>query len=367
MRKRFQNGSVKKSGNGRYWIGQWREDGPDGKRLERTTVLGKTSKMTKSEAREKIAEILQPINSRAAQAANIHSTVKEFIQTVYFPLYKSRWKRSTMATNVDRIHHHIVEEFGNREIRTLGRTELQAFLDSKSHLSFSTVDHLRWDLKQMFYVAMAEDIVVKNPTLLLSTPKECAGPEHLTMTLEEVKKACGISSLRERLIIKLAVLAGMRPGEIFGLRRGHLEETSLNVRQRVYRGDIDTPKTKKSAREVGLSDGLREDLAAWLAALPDTGPDGWLFPSETLKTPLAKDNVWRRQIGPKLEAIGLGWVNFQVLRRSHATLMRARNVDAKIVSDQLGHSLDVNLNVYTQTTVESRIEAVQQLESALVH
>ena len=60
MRKRFQTGSVKKSKNGRYWIGQWREDGPDGNRVERTTVLGKTSKLTKSEAREKIAKILKP-------------------------------------------------------------------------------------------------------------------------------------------------------------------------------------------------------------------------------------------------------------------------------------------------------------------
>src|SRR5262249_49273765 len=77
MRKRFQKGSVKKSSNGRYWIGQWREDGPDDKRRERTTVLGKTSKMTKSEAREKIAAILQPINSRATQAANVNLTVKE--------------------------------------------------------------------------------------------------------------------------------------------------------------------------------------------------------------------------------------------------------------------------------------------------
>jgi hypothetical protein len=56
MRKRFQNGSVKKSKDRRYWIGQWREDGPDGTRVERTKVLGKTSKMSKSEAREKIAD-----------------------------------------------------------------------------------------------------------------------------------------------------------------------------------------------------------------------------------------------------------------------------------------------------------------------
>jgi integrase len=367
MRKRFQKGSVKKSGNGRYWIGQWREDGPGEKRRERTTVLGKTSTMTKSEAREKIAAILQPINSRAAQAANVNLTVKEFVETVYLPMYKPQWKRSTLMTNVDRINHHIVEAFGSRQMRMLTRKELQEFLDSKSELSFSTVDHLRWDLKQMFHVAVAEGLIIQNPAVLLFTPRECSRPTHRTMTLEEVKKACAISSLRERLIVKLAVLAGMRPGEIFGLCRGHIAETHASVCQRVYRGDIDTPKTDKSVREAGFSEGLREDVAAWLASSPDTGPDGWLFPSEKSNAPLAKDNVWRRHIGPKLKAIGLDWVNFQVLRRSHSSLMRARNVDPKVVADQLGHTVDVNLNVYTQTTVESRIEAVQQLESALIH
>ena len=37
-----------------------------------------------------------------------------------------------MATNVDGIHHHIVEKFGSRQMRTLERKELQEFLDSKA-------------------------------------------------------------------------------------------------------------------------------------------------------------------------------------------------------------------------------------------
>jgi hypothetical protein len=34
--------------------------------------------------------------------------------------------------------------------------------------------------------------------------------------------------------------------------------------------------------------------------------------------------------------------------------MRDNNVDPKVVADQLGHSLDVNLNVYTQTALSLR-------------
>src|SRR5262249_41515826 len=37
------------------------------------------------------------------------------------------------------------------------------------------------------------------------------------------------------------------------------------------------------------------------------------------------------------------------------------------VADQQGHTLDVNLNVYTETSLERRIEAVQQLESAMIN
>jgi hypothetical protein len=35
--------------------------------------------------------------------------------------------------------------------------------------------------------------------------------------------------------------------------------------------------------------------------------------------------------------------------------MRELKVDPKLVADQQGHTLDVNINVYTQTSLESRI------------
>jgi len=53
------------------------------------------------------------------------------------------------------------------------------------------------------------------------------------------------------------------------------------------------------------------------------------------------------------------------MRRTHATLMKALGVDGKLVADQLGHTLDVNQNVYTQSPVEIRQAAVNQLEKSL--
>jgi hypothetical protein len=43
----------------------------------------------------------------------------------------------------------------------------------------------------------------------------------------------------------------------------------------------------------------------------------------------------------------------------------ALGIDGKLLADQLGHSLDVNQNVYTQSAVELPRAAVDQLEQSL--
>ena len=83
------------------------------------------------------------------------------------------------------------------------------------------------------------------------------------------------------------------------------------------------------------------------------------------ETPLAKDNCWIRWIGPRSKVVRLEWVSFQVMRRTHASLMRELKVDPKVVADQLGHSVDVNLNVYSKTALGLRKEAVDGLETTL--
>jgi integrase len=114
-----------------------------------------------------------------------------------------------------------------------------------------------------------------------------------------------------------------------------------------------------------LPAGLLRDVEVWREFAVESRDDAWLFPSERM-TPLSKDNCWRRSMQPRLEKVGLGSANFLVMRRTHATVMRGLGVDGKLVADQLGHSLDVNQNVYTQSPVESRLAIVNQLEKSLL-
>lgn len=157
----------------------------------------------------------------------------------------------------------------------------------------------------------------------------------------------------------------MRPGEILALTWGRLKATHAEIQQRVYRRKIDTPKTDNSTREAALSEGLPLEIEAWRGLAVSTNDNAWVFPSERM-TPLSKDNWWWRIMRPALEKVGLEWANFQVMRRTHATLMKALGADGKLVADQLGHTLDVSQNIYTQSPVASRQVIVNQLERSLV-
>jgi hypothetical protein len=69
---------------------------------------------------------------------------------------------------------------------------------------------------------------------------------------------------------------------------------------------------------------------------------------------------------PKLASIGLGWVTFQVMRRTNASLAHKLGIDPKVAADQRGHGLGVALEVYTQTGLDQKFQAVETLDGKLV-
>ena len=357
MRQKYQRGSLKRQKG--KWVGMFY----DSTGSHRSRVLGPVKSLTKTQARLAVNKFADEANAKVDE--NRVWTFGEFVNGPYLDFYGRKWKHSTKENNVNRVSVHLVASLGQTELSSFKRDALQDLLDEKARgLSFSVCDHLRWDLKQIFDMAVAEGLIARNPALLLFTPKDAAKPVRRVLTLKEVQTYFEALGQRERLIARLAVIAGMRPGEIFGLTWGRLTATYADIRQRVYRGIIDSPKTSQSIRRAALPEGLLREIEVWREFSAVTEPDAWVFPSERM-TPLSKDNCWRRSMQPKLAKVGLEWANFLVLRRSHATLMKALGVDGKLVADQLGHSLDVSQNVYTSTSVESRLAGLNQLEKSL--
>jgi integrase len=78
------------------------------------------------------------------------------------------------------------------------------------------------------------------------------------------------------------------------------------------------------------------------------------------------EHFWERLLKPAIEGVDTPVETFQVMRRTHSSLMKGLGVDGKLVADQLGHTLDVNQNVYTQSALSDRRAAVNRLETSLL-
>lgn len=361
-RKRFQRGCVRKVKHGRrwVWIGKYRENGEG-----RTKVLGHCADLTEGGAWAKLQEHLRPLNEQAGQRHALPTNFRAYVTNVYLPQRRKKWKDSTDQTTTERIGTHLLLAFENFELGDLTRDRLQKLLDDKARsLSRSVVSHLRWDLNAIFKMAAEDAIIQGNPAGSLVTPKEAKTAAKRRMTKEQVRLALSVLELREKIIFLLAVLVGMRPGEILALRWGRVDSKMIEVAQRVYRGLPDDPKTERGKRQAALPPDLASDVDRWREICPDTGLDALVFPSER-GTYLSRDNFLRRNIQKKLEGIGLGWVNFQVLRRTQASLGHKEGVDPKVAADQRGHAIGVAIDTYTESDLESRREAVTKLERAL--
>src|SRR5215471_12469490 len=94
MRKQYQQGSVAKSTDRRYWVGKYREGG-----RHKTKLLGKLRGLMKSKAQEKFAEILKPLS---ADSFSADFTLKSFVEAINLPFHERKCKKSTLMTNQDR-------------------------------------------------------------------------------------------------------------------------------------------------------------------------------------------------------------------------------------------------------------------------
>ena len=121
-------------------------------------------------------------------------------------------------------------------------------------------------------------------------------------------------------MVGLAILSGLRRGELFALRWRDIDEQArlLTVREAVYDGVFSTPKTEAGARRIPLSDTALTLIAEWKAHVEDAKPDALVF-STSAGTTILPNNVVRRYIFPACKKLGLPLSTWLTFRRTYSS------------------------------------------------
>ena len=102
-------------------------------------------------------------------------------------------------------------------------------------------------------------------------------------------------------------------------------------------------------------------------AVKSDGADDLVFQSPLRGAPMRDNNVLVRHIKPAARKLGIGWVNWQVLRRSLATWLKLAGADVKDAQALMRHSrASTTLDIYQQFVPESQRKVVENLGRLII-
>jgi len=149
-------------------------------------------------------------------------------------------------------------------------------------------------------------------------------------------------------MVGVALLTGLRRGELFALRWKVLTEGQMLVQEAVYEGAFDTPKTVAGVRTLPLAEGAAHLLEAWRSKAKRSGPEDLVFATWSGK-PISPNNVLRGSVFPACQRLGLLNATWLTFRRTYSSWAHEKGVPGKVVAELMGHAkVDTTLNIYTQ-------------------
>jgi integrase len=172
--------------------------------------------------------------------------------------------------------------------------ELQQFLNGyvESNTSSSVLAKLIRHVRAILDIAVDRELVKRNPArsrdrkLKAKSRKKTSNLSH---TPEECGELYAALSGRDHLAVRILAQLGLRPEELFALRRNDLRENELVIGEALVDGHTKEPKTLASASSVYVPADLLTELKHYLEGI-DQSPSAWLFPSQKKSSPLEPKN-----------------------------------------------------------------------------
>jgi integrase len=272
-------------------------------------------------------------------------------------------KQSTQNFYKETLARYVLPTFSEMRLCAIEVPDVQGFITSLAQrFAWPTVQNIKLTLNQILKQAVEWAYLRDNPVARVKMPKRQPRVERVVLTPEQIKQL--LPRLREpcHTAVAMAIATGMRRCELFALRwcDVDLEKSVIHVRQRIYEGLIDIPKTPRSIRDLPVPRWLAEKL---LKYRDRTGgcPTSYLFAGSSGK-PLNPVSMCQRVLQPALAALGLPKVSWHCFRRTLATWLSEQGTQIKTTQELLGHSsVNTTLEYYVQSLTESRRQAIEQV------
>ena len=287
--------------------------------------------------------------------------LKDYLEDWIENVHKNNIRISTYV-KYKKLIGYIVADLGEVWLQKLTPEQVQRFYAKKRKdgLSSKTIHEIHGVLHLALKNAVRWNYVSRNVCDLVDSPR-VVSREGTPLTLEQAKRLLeGIRGHRLEVVLMMAVITGMRKGEILALRWSDIdfERRVLRVLHTVdyippYGYVENDPKTRAGKRTIDLPDFFMGTLkqhrlkqeerrlkvgSAWEnrdLVFPDlTG--GYLNPIHVL-----------RMFKKILEQAGLPHMHFHDLRHSAATILISMGINPKVIQELLGHSdISITLGIY---------------------
>ena len=247
-------------------------------------------------------------------------------------------RANSASTYASHLRTHIYPLLGDRQMRSLSRSDMKAFVAAKAAgLAPSTVETVFAVLRALMSAAVDDGVVPVNPCSRVPLPK---GTPRVLEPLAPEAVAGLASSItpRYRVGVVLAAGAGLRFGEATGLTvpRVNFLQRRLQVLEQAQNGALAPLKTAASRRTVPAGDWVLGELTAHLQRY---GAGAGQIVMTNAAGRIVRRNsfgdCWRRAVA----AAGLpAGTRYHDLRHFYASALIRANLNPKVIQARLGHA-----------------------------
>ncbi len=368
-RDRYQEGRVvlvgkhMKKWRGHFYVYQKQTDGSEVRR-HRNIPLGLKSEMDRGEAKAKLREIIARETKDVAPAP-VNVTLRWFYENRFLPQKEEQWKVTSRPKTKRFIENYLLKRFGDTLLGDLDKFTLQTYLNEMApRFSKSVLSKIRVYFNSILDEAVELEMLPKNPAGKLAVPKSGKRKATKHLTPEQIPLILFRLSDRDRLIVRMFLVLGLRPGEMFALRWNDKQGNSLRIDSSITDGMEVETKTEGSNSFVWLPASIDTELEFWRGTATSPVPDAFIFPSSR-GTAINTNNFLFRVLKEAGRNAGIDGVTHQMLRRTCSTYM-AQITSVKDVQAHLRHTnAKTTLEHYIKSVPESVRVAVESLDQLL--